>query len=393
VTRWRTGWRRLSIRTRVDWAIAIVLAAAGLADVIHTEFADPLWAGIVATLLVFLPLGVRRRYPVAVLATVGAASVVLELALGDASNSKQYGFEVFLAWLLVAYSVGAYAYGRRQLLAIAVGLAIAVVWISLSLALGGTNQNTVPAVFFSAVAWVGGQAMRRRQSQVELLSDRADQLERERAERVRALVAEERGRIARELHDVVAHGVSVMVVQAQAGPRLVDDKAATVAAFNSVESSGKEALIELRRLLGILRTGDEELAIGPQPGLASLSHLVQQVGEAGLPVELEIEGEPTLLPAGLDLSAYRIVQEALTNSLKHAGPAHARVLVRYSPSAVELEIRDDGRGASGHVNGSGHGLIGMRERVALYGGQLTVTPGAPGGGYTVQARLPVDAVR
>jgi signal transduction histidine kinase len=234
--------------------------------------------------------------------------------------------------------------------------------------------------------------MRRRERQVEVLGDRAQQLEREREERAQALVAEERARIARELHDVVAHSVSVMVVQAQAGPRLLGKPELAGTAFESIESSGREALVELRRLLGILRAGDRELAIGPQPGLASLEGLVKQVREAGLPVELQIEGEQLTLPPGVDLSAYRIVQEALTNTLKHAGHAHAQVVVRYSSSTVELDIVDDGGGPPATLNGSGHGLIGMRERAALYGGHLEAGP-RPGGGYAVRARLPVRATR
>src|SRR5207237_3740404 len=155
---------------------------------------------------------------------------------------------------------------------------------------GASDQNTIPSVLLAAVAWLGGRAMRRRELLVEVLGDRAQRLEREREERVRALVAEERGRIARELHDVVAHSVSVMVVQAQAGPRLLDDVEQARGVFRSIEASGREALVELRRLLGILRTGDEQLSIGPQPGLGSLRSLVEQVREAGLPVELRIEG-------------------------------------------------------------------------------------------------------
>jgi len=185
---------------------------------------------------------------------------------------------------------------------------------------------------------------------------------------------------------VVAHSVSVMVVQAQAGPHLLEEPEQARAAFRSIEASGREALVELRRLLGILRTGDEQLAIGPQPGLASLGSLVEQLREAGLPVDLRIEGEEAPLPAGIDLSAYRIVQEALTNTLKHAGPAEAEIVVRYSASALELEISDNGAGAPAGVNGSGHGLVGMRERVALYGGELE-TGVRNGRGYAVRARL------
>jgi signal transduction histidine kinase len=392
VTRSRIAVRWRSIQGRVDWAVALLLAAVGLADVIHTHFAEPLWAGVVVTLFVFLPIGARRRFPLAVLITVAAGSLVLELALGDPANSKQYSFEVFLAWLIVAYSSGAHTQGRRHLVAIAIGVLTAAVWVAWSFAVGANDQNTVPSVFFAAVAWVAGRAMRRRERLVELLGDRAKQLEREREERVRALVAEERAQIARELHDVVAHSVSVMVIQAQAGPRLVHDPQQTATTFESIESSGREALVELRRLLGILRTDDKQLAIGPQPGLASLGGLVEQVRDAGLPVDLQMEGERATLPPGVDLSAYRIVQEALTNTLKHAGPAQAQVVVRYSSSAVELEIVDDGLGAPVAMNGSGHGLIGMRERTALYGGHLDAGS-RPGGGYSVRARLPLGSTR
>jgi signal transduction histidine kinase len=222
-----------------------------------------------------------------------------------------------------------------------------------------------------------------------MLRERARQLERQREEKARTAVAEERGRIARELHDVVAHSVSVMVVQAQAGQRLLADPDLAGGAFRAIEASGREALVELRRLLGILRTGAEQPAIGPQPGLGSLGVLLEQVREAGLPVELRVEGEQVQLPPGVDLAAYRIVQEALTNTLKHAGSARAEIIVRYGPSAVELEVLDDGRGAPAATNGSGHGLIGMRERVALYGGRLEAEP-RKAGGFAVRARLPLE---
>jgi len=384
----RIARRLRPVQGVVDWAVALALAAAGLADVIHTRFAEPLWAGVLVTLVVFLPLGLRRRFPLSVLAAVAASSLLLELALGDPANGKQYSFEVFVAWLIVAYSTAAHTDGRRHRVAVLIALTAAVIWVLWSYAAGADDQNTVPSIFFAAVAWFAGRAMRRRQQLVDLMAERTRQLERDREERVRTMVAEERGRIARELHDVVAHSVSVMVIQAQAGPRLVEDPARTTSAFEAIEASGREALVELRRLLGILRTGDEQLAIGPQPGLASLDGLVGQMGESGLAIEVHIEGEPVVLPPGVDLSAYRIVQEALTNTLRHAGDARARVGVRYSPSALELEIVDDGAGAPAKVNGSGHGLIGMRERTALYGGRLDAGP-RPGGGYCVRARLPL----
>jgi signal transduction histidine kinase len=389
VDRSRIARRRRSLQGVLDWAVALVLAAVGLADVIHTRFAEPLWAGILATLLVFLPLGVRRRYPLAVLATVAVASLVLELGLGNPADGKQYSFEVFVAWLIVAYSTATHTGGRTHRIAVAVALATAVTWIAWSYAAGADDENTVPSVFFAAVAWLAGRSMRRRQQLVDLLAERTRELEREREERVRAMVAEERTRIARELHDVVAHSVSVIVIQAQAGPRLVADEGRVTDAFKAIETSGREALVELRRLLGILRTDDEQLAIGPQPGLASLAPLVEQLREAGLTVELQIDGDGSALSPGVDLAAFRIVQEALTNVLKHAGAAHVRVAVRHGPGAVELEVVDDGPGAPAGLNGSGHGLIGMRERAMLYGGRLEAGPRQEGG-YAVRATLPLE---
>jgi signal transduction histidine kinase len=219
---------------------------------------------------------------------------------------------------------------------------------------------------------------------------RVELAERERDLAAREAVAGERARIARELHDVVAHSVSVIVVQAQAGPRLLAEPAQVRDVFHSIETTGREALDELRRLLGVLRARDEQLPVGPQPGLDALQPLIQQLREAGLRVELRVEGEPVRLPPGIDLSAYRIVQEALTNTLKHAGPAEAEVIVRYHHSTLELEILDNGTGAPARVNGSGHGLVGMRERVALYGGSLEA--GARNGhGFGVRARLPLVA--
>ena len=178
-----------------------------------------------------------------------------------------------------------------------------------------------------------------------------------------------------------------MVIQAQAGQRLIGDAAQAATAFRSIEASGREALVELRRLLAILRTADDQLAIGPQPGLGSLDSLIDQVREAGLPVEVRIEGQQVPLPPGVDLSAYRIIQEALTNTIKHAGPATAEVVLRYGTSALKLEITDSGT-ATAPGTGTGHGLIGMRERITLLGGDL-VTGSRDGGGYQVRARLPL----
>jgi signal transduction histidine kinase len=220
----------------------------------------------------------------------------------------------------------------------------------------------------------------------------AVELERDRAEKLRIAAAEERARIARELHDVVAHSVSLMVVQVQAAQRvLVGDEPAARELLDSIETTGRQALIELRRLLGLLREFDGQRSLAPQPSLRYLDDLLAQVRDAGLPVELVVEGAPATLPQGVDLSAYRIVQEGLTNALKHSGAAHARVLVRYTAGELELEVCDDGGGlGNGTANGSGQGLVGMRERVSLYGRELD-TGSSRDGGYVVHARLPLGS--
>ena len=244
--------------------------------------------------------------------------------------------------------------------------------------------------FLWSSAWLLGRAIRRGERRARELGMRAERLEREREEQARAAVIDERARIARELHDVVAHGVSVMVVQAGAARSMLpweDD--ATRAQLQSIEGIGRQALTEMRHMLEMLRD-DAELALEPLPGIGQLDALVAAARDANLPVEVRIDGEPHPLPPGIDLTAYRIVQEALTNAIKHAGPATAQVTVRYCPDALELEVADDGAGASRATgNGGGHGLIGMRERTALYGGELRVGPRDDGAGYLVRVRLPV----
>lgn len=217
---------------------------------------------------------------------------------------------------------------------------------------------------------------------------RAQLAERERDLAAREAVVVERARIARELHDVVAHSVSVMVVQAQAGPRLAGEPEEVSRAFRSIESSGREALVELRRLLGVLRS-DDQASTAPQPGLGALEALVHQVRAAGLHVDVRVEGEPRTLPPGVDLTAYRILQEALTNTLRHAGGAEAEVVLSYHADILQLEVLDNGVGPRARVEGAGQGLVGMRERVGIYGGTLQ-TGHRNGHGFAVRAQLPID---
>ncbi|MDF2741569.1 MAG: two-component system sensor kinase [Actinomycetia bacterium] len=378
-----------------------------------TGFRDPGPLAVLLTLCQTVPVTWRRRAPYAVLAVTTAAAI-LHLALGFKPTFAEAAMVVSL------YTVAAHR-PRRQALAAALAFAAAMVGYGLiaEARYPSPFQDSLQAWVLTfiqvAAAFFLGDAQKRRLGYMAKLEALNLQLAEEQELRSRWAVAAERSRIARELHDVVAHSVSVMVVQAGAARRTVaasPGQAAT--ALGQIESTGRQALVELRRLLGLLRDDDgqaTDAALAPQPSLANLESLAAAAREAGLPVEVTVEGEPRPLPAGVDLSAYRIVQEALTNSLKHAGPARARVRVCYGREAVEVQVTDDGRGEppvageSGLVvvtldrggvlevpdrsSGDGHGLIGMRERVALFGG--TMEAGAdPGGGYRVAARLPLD---
>ena len=244
----------------------------------------------------------------------------------------------------------------------------------------------IPILF--GICWLAGFVVRGQGERTQAAEHRASQAERERETVARIAVAEERARIARELHDIVAHAVSVMVLQVGAvRHKLPDARAEDSEALRSVEQTGRAALTEMRRLLAVMRREGDEVELAPQPGLDGLSSLVNEVGRAGLPVELHVEGTPFPLPQGIDLSAYRIVQEGLTNALKHARASHAEVTVRYAPDEVRIEVRDDGTGVIA-PDGNGHGLIGIRERVKLYGGEMA-TDTTRTGGFTLSTRLPV----
>ena len=384
------------LRARLEWGLDLLLATALTGAALYDIWLGPLLAsnGIpgprLANTVIFvlagLALVLRRRVPVATLFVVVAAVLIQREIF--APDSDQAPFESFLALLVVFYSAGAHAAPRRA----AIGGTIAgaaIVGADLPYLIAGNPRlDTIPSWIFMGTVWLAGWAFRRQRTQSARLEDRAVILEREREQRARVAVTEERARIARELHDVVAHSVSVIVVQAQAAQRLIDgEQHEARRALGSIETSGRQALVELRRMLGILRRTGEEPTLDPQPRLGQLDALVEQSREAGLPVEVSIEGEAKPLPLGVDLSAYRIVQEALTNTLKHAGPAHAWVAIRYRDDEIELEIIDDGTG-TGKGGGSGHGLIGMRERAALYGG-IFESGEREGGGYFVSVRLPL----
>jgi len=369
----------------LDRIVAASLAAVG-ALIVWTGNVVPGMPRGWATLLsiaIAAPVAVRRRRPLAV-----GIAVILLVNLVFAVGANNYSPPVAIAWMCALYGIAVWTDTRGFLLGLAV-MAAANFLGSL-----GDSSSLGSAGFFTVVPGVAmvitRRAVRDRQLLAEAMAARAELLEREHDLRAREAIAEERARIARELHDLVAHNVSVMVVQAGAERHaLPEGQESTREALTSIEQAGRQALAEARRLLGMLRrTGDHE-ELQPQPSIDQVGFLVEQIERAGLPVKLEVEGDPVPLPAGVDLCAYRVVQEGLTNALKHAGPAHAEVLLRYAPSGLEVEVRDDGHGTpqpNGH--GAGHGLIGMRERVALYGGEIQAGPRA-GGGFAVRARLPL----
>jgi signal transduction histidine kinase len=343
-----------------------------------------------------VPLVWRRRHPLAVSLVTGMATAAYGFA-----HYPDLAMPIAVGGVVGMYSVAAWGSRRAALLAGGVAVVVVVVVMSLPRA----DADVVDAAFVSlglAGAWVLGDRARVQRALAAELQERAVRLERERAEEARRAVATERARIARELHDVVAHHVSMMVVQAEAGPVVVErDPARAAGAFEAIAATGRQALVEMRRLLGVLRgdgdgDGDAAPSLAPQPGLAQVPSLVEQVGRAGLRVELVVEGPEAPLPAGVDLSAYRIVQEALTNAVKHGGPGRAEVLVRYGERELQLRIWDEGRPAGGGgpppedgaETAAGRGLLGMRERVGLFGGELRAGSG-PNGGFTVAARLPI----
>ena len=334
----------------------------------------PAVAGIVLTLLA------RRRFPFA-----GPASLWLICATLSFLDGRLIVFPVtvYAAGLAAAFLLGSLrdpSQGRRGLIVV-VAAAAMIIYNDPSHTAG--DQIFVPAVF--ALAWLAGYSFRERGERAAAAEERALQAEKDREAAARVAVAEERARIARELHDIVAHAVSVMVLQVGAvRHKLPDTLAEDRDALQDVERAGRRALTEMRRLLGAMREREQAVELEPQPGLANLEPLVEEVRDAGLQVALRVEGEPIALSRALDLSAYRIVQEGLTNALKHADANKAEVVVRHRADALELEVRDDGRGPADR--GVGHGLVGIRERVKLYDGEMSAGA-ADGGGFVLSASL------
>lgn len=380
-----------------DAVLAVVLAVAGQLDLRFnldnsTHYGSD-FATAVVVAIATLGLAWRRRWPFATLCVVA----------GAIAGPQLFGALTFTLWghfvplLVAAYTAARWCDGRRAAVGAAVvGTAIAVVMLRVPST--GSAGNIPFAVVPAAGLMITGRVLQRRHERLEELAERARRLETDRAAEVAAALVAERSRIARELHDVVAHCVSVMVVQAGVSEAILDgadgsDRSVAAARepLRAVQETGQQAIAELTRMLGLLRSepGDSAYRLAPQPGVAQLPDLVERLSASGLDVQLTTVGDPRPLPPGVDLTVFRIIQEALTNALKHAGQgAKAHVDLRYLPHTVEIEVTDDGRGTAGAGRG-GHGLIGISERVAVFGGSLDVGD-RPQGGFRVFAALPVD---
>jgi signal transduction histidine kinase len=371
----------------VDSVLAAALLVISIAQIVKGGRFEA-----VSTILLVVPVAFRRRAPLTafLIAALGGALQVL-IATPNAAD---------LSVLILLYTVAAYRPRKASIFALLVCLAGSTVAV--------TEWGPVPGVrlfwrlIFAALlfggleltVWILGDSMRYRRGYYAALEDKAARLEAERSAQAKVVAAAERARIARELHDVVAHHVSVMVVQADgAGYALRTDPDRAGAALEAIADTGRQALAEMRRLLGVLRSADEQATLAPVPGLGELRELLDQARGAGLEVSYTLSGTPRELPEGAELAAYRVVQESLTNTRKHAGlAATAAVALRYEAQCLTVEVTDDGLGDVSTEDAGGHGLVGMRERIAVYGG--TVTAGQlPGGGFGVTARLPCPSAR
>ena len=372
----------------VDAVLAGILGLTSVGQMV----AGPWFMSLIVALLV-VPVAVRRKAPAAAFAFAAAGGLLQVIAV--ASGGPPLGSD--LAILVLLYTVAAYRSRRESVAALLICLIGATVagWVWVP----SSGVSAVGRVLFGAflfggtalLAWVLGDSMRYRRGYYAALEDRAARLEAERYAQAKVAAAAERARIARELHDVVAHHVSVMVVQAD-GARyaLRSDQARAENALDAISATGRQALTEMRRLLGVLRSDGEQTALAPVPGLGELRELLDQARAAGLEVSYTLTGTPRELPEGAELAAYRVVQESLTNTRKHAGlAATAAVALRYEPDALVVEVTDDGLGLTSET-AAGHGLAGMRERIAMYGGTVTAGP-LPGGGFRVTALLPCPA--
>jgi signal transduction histidine kinase len=365
-------------------AVAAVVEAFVRGDGAQVPRVAPIVAALAALALI-LPLLARRRSPFLAPAWLWLLAAALSFLDGRLVVSST---SVYAAGMVAAFLLGSLRDERQGGIGLVI-LAGSATIIALNDPLRSFSEVVlVPATF--TLAWLGGFAMRERAEEALRAEERASLAEREREGAARIAVAEERARIARELHDIVAHAVSVMVLQVGAvRHRLPGDFGDDIDALRNVEGTGRSALGEMRRLLGAMRRDEDEAELAPQPGLDRVDVLLEEIRRAGLPVELQIDGEPFRLPVAIDLSAYRIVQEGLTNALKHADANAASVHIRYAADELRIQISDDGSGPADPIgDGLGHGLVGVRERVKLYGGEMTAGA-VNGGGFRLTTSLPL----
>jgi len=388
---WATSTARRNLLVP-DAVLAAVLLLAGLPTPISSQPPTRSVTGLLVYVAVCLPVLFRRTRPV-VATVIAAVAGLAQLAVGVTPSLSD------LALVIVVYS--AVAYGPRWLTTVTAAGLLATPAITIARWFPQTTGQPRTYAYLYLVlatpfliAWALGLTARYRAAYLAGVEERAARLEHERDTRAGIAVSAERARIARDMHDVVAHAVSVMVVQADGGAYALDEHPERARrALTTIADTGRQTLAELRRVLGVLRDGDAASGYLPQPGVAQLTELVAQVRAAGLGADLTLEGVPVELSAGGQLAVYRIVQEALTNAVKHGGPnALAHVLLRYLPDTVEIDVTDDGRGAGADEPApGGHGLVGMRERVALFDGVMTAGP-STGGGYRVRVRLPLASL-
>ena len=376
-----------------DAVLAAVLLCASLMDLfthaLDGVYPHSTWIHLPFVVITSLPVAFRRRWPLGAL--IALAVTQSAWIYGLFPMDQQPPLVPFLQLLIVVFTAAAYSDGRAARAAwvvFALGIAMDIP----SLAAGKPLGEVAGPDIFLLIGFSLGLAFARIRRRAEAHEQRAARAELERLEAVARAGAEERARIARELHDVISHDVSLMVLQASVERRVHASEDSTSQTLANIESTGREALAELRRMLGVLRKTDEQAPLRPQPGLTQLPDLVEQARAAGLPVELVIEGEPVAVPAGLDIAAYRIVQESLTNAAKHAAGATVRATIRYRDGVLEIDVTDDGSPGVVRVPlpRGGHGLVGMQERVALFGGSLEAATAA-NGGFRVRALLPLPA--
>jgi signal transduction histidine kinase len=380
------------------WLVPLAILVLGAVDLAqngslsseggNVTFPGPVAAHAAFLLLVTVPLCWRFRAPatVAIVVTVAAAAWILVMF----SAKAQPPFEPFLAILVSVFALASRVDGRRLWVTASIAGSLVLAGEIRGEVAGQGVGNVLPALLFYVLIFVLGRMVHAYRRHASGQQDRADRLEREQEALAAQAVATERSRIARELHDVIAHSLSVIVVQAAAERRVLGPgRESTADTLESIEQAGRQAMTELRRLLGLLRKSDGELSLAPQPGLAELGDLVAQVREAGVAVDLRTGGDLAGLPRGLDLTAYRIVQECLTNVLKHAAAHRVEISLRCLGRCLDIDVTDDGTAAATPSPG-GFGLVGMRERVSVYGGTVQVGH-HDGGGFRVHARLPVEA--